>query len=75
MSKARRSAFDGIGTPQQPVVTRWASWLEAVFFCAEKFDQVKDIVNNFEGTGELLNGAKKIIAKNSLTRQLMDIFS
>ena len=34
-NQRRKAIFQGTGTPQQPVLTRWASWLRAGFFYPE----------------------------------------
>ena len=45
----RRERFASIGTPPQPVLTRWGIWLEAADYYSQNFVQVKKIVNSFEG--------------------------
>ena len=45
----RRGKFSEIGSPPQPMVTQWGSWLNAAKCYAENFPKVCDIVNAFEG--------------------------
>ena len=40
---SRRNLFHEIGTPPQPVITRWGTWLDAaVNYFAEKLPQIRD---------------------------------
>lgn len=48
-NRNRRERFASIGTPPQPVLTRWGTWLEAADYYSQNFVQVKEIVNSFEG--------------------------
>ena len=57
-NQRRKAIFQGTGTPQQPVLTRWASWLRAAFF----YPEVKRIVNCFAGDGVLVRETKKSVA-------------
>ena len=61
-NKDRRGNFSEIGSPSQPIVTRWGSWLNAVKYYAENFPIVCDIVNAFEGTGHQVVSAKEAVA-------------
>lgn len=72
-NKQRKAMFVGIGLPPQPVVTRWASWLEAAFYYADNFPEVKAIIENFEDDGILVDRAKQSVAKQGLPHQLMII--
>jgi len=65
--------FAEIGTPPQPIVNRWASWLEAAFYYADNYPEVKAIVEKFEDDGVLVQRAKESAAKDGLSRQLMVI--
>ena len=55
-NKDRRALFTGAGlsAPPQPVLTRWATWLEASFYYAENFQIIKQIVDKFEEGGKLV---------------------
>ena len=56
----------GLSAPPQPVLTRWATWLEASFYYAENFQIIKEIVGNFEEGGKLVERAKEAIAEPAL---------
>ena len=57
-NKHRRAKFSAINSPPQPVATRWGSWLKAAEYYAKNFPQVCEIVNAFEGTGQLVVESK-----------------
>ena len=52
-NKNRRVVFtpDGLPAPPQPILARWATWLEASFYYADSFHVMKEIVNSFEDCG------------------------
>ena len=73
-NKDRRGNFSEIGSPLQPIVTRWGSWLNAAKHYAENFPKVCDIVNAFEGTGHLVVNAKEAVAAETLPNSLKEIY-
>ena len=44
-NKSRRTLFDEIGSPPEPVVTRWGSWFNAAFYYADNLLEVQEIVS------------------------------
>ena len=73
-NKDRKAKFSAINSPPQPVVTRWGSWLKAAEYYAKKFPQVREIINAFEGTGQLVVKAKEAVAVESLPGSLREIY-
>ena len=75
-NKDRRALFTGAGfsAPPQPVLTRWATWLEASFHYAENFQIIKQIVDNFEEGGKLVEGAKEAMAEPAVFIELGQIY-
>ena len=72
-NKTRRSQFAKIGSPPQPVVTRWGSWLTAAGYYAENLLEVRKIVNSFEGNGVLVMKAKAAVNSDSVASSLVKI--
>ena len=70
---SRRSMFSEIGSPPNPVVTRWGSWLESCAYYAEHLPKVIEIVNNFEDDGLISQRAKEAVAQPSLTASLVSV--
>lgn len=56
-----------------PVVTRWASWLNAALFYADNMPKVREIVRGFEGNGLLVTRAKEIVEDETLCASLVEI--
>ena len=53
-NKSRQAQFKHIGSPPEPVVTRWGTWLKAADYYdyyADNLIEVKKILNEFEGDG------------------------
>ena len=50
-----------IGSPPQPVLTRWGTWLHAAEYYAENLVEVRDIANSFEGNSVLVTRAKAAV--------------
>ena len=73
-NKDRRAKFSAISSPAQPVVTRWGSRLKAAEYYAKNFPQVCEMVNAFEGTGQLVVKAKEVVVVESLPRSLREIY-
>ena len=65
--------FAAIGYPPQPIVTRWASRLNAAFYYADNLPDVKRIVGEFQGDGLLVTRAKEAIASEHLAKDLLSI--
>jgi len=43
-----KETLPGKSLPPQPVLTRWGTWLDAVRYYAENFDEVKSVVSTFD---------------------------
>ena len=74
-NRTRSAAFEAIGQPPQPVLTRWASWLEAAFYYSRSFHEVKEIVENFEDDQLLVERAKQSVNDCALITELILICS
>ena len=76
-NKDRRALFTGAGlsAPPQPVLTRWATWLEASFYYGENIQIIKQIVDNFEEGGKLVERAKEAIAEPAVFIELNQIYN
>lgn len=72
-NKVRKAMFSSIGYPPQPVVTRWASWLQAAFYYADHLPEVSAIVANFEGSGVLVTKAQQSVQAPLLNVHLLEI--
>jgi len=72
-NKDRMNAFQQVGKPPQPVLTRWTTWLRAAMYYADNLPVVKTIVNNFSGDGLLVSRAKEAVAHPALPAQLLAI--
>ena len=60
-NKDRKKFFAAIGYRPQPIVTRWASWLNAAFYYADNLPDVKRIVGEFQGDRLLVTRVKEAI--------------
>lgn len=69
----RRHKFSSIGTPPQPIVTQWGTWLLAALYYAKNLPQVKLIVEAFEDDGAQARRAKESVRNKDLPRELMEI--
>ena len=62
-----------IGSPPEPVVTRWNTWLKAADYYADNLIEVKKIVNEFEGDGILVKRAKEAVNDAGIAASLLKI--
>ena len=60
-NKSRQAQFKHIGSPPEPVVTRWGTWFKAMDYYAHNLIEVKKIVNKFEGDGILVERTKEAV--------------
>lgn len=74
-NKERKARFEEIGAPPEPILTRWASWLNAAFYYAEHFSHVKKIVEQFDDDGVIVEKAKQSVVGTHIPKQLAAIFS
>ena len=70
-NKNRRNKFNKIGTPPQPVLTRWGTWLNAAEYYAKNL--VREIVNAFEGDGILVSNTKAAVNDPNIAKLLAKI--
>ena len=69
----RRNKFNEIGTPPQPVLTRWGTWLNAAEYYAKNLVKVREIVNAFEGDGILVSKVKAAVNDPNIAKLLAQI--
>ena len=60
-NKTRRVPFTEIGSPPEPIVTRWSTWIASAEHYAENIVQVKEIVDSFSTNGILVQKAKEAV--------------
>ncbi len=65
--------FDEIGTPPQPMLTRWTSWLKAVTDYATNLPKVREIVKQLNCNGLLITRAQAILRSPNLAADLVKI--
>eukprot|EP00477_Mikrocytos_mackini_P001135 GAHX01001217.1.p1 GENE.GAHX01001217.1~~GAHX01001217.1.p1 ORF type:complete len:457 (-),score=48.95 GAHX01001217.1:118-1488(-) len=65
-NRERRADFTDIPIPPQPILTRWGSWLRALSYYKRHFNNIKDIVNNWEIKGKLTRDCKDIVNHSGL---------
>ena len=70
-NKSRQAQFKHIGSPLEPVVTRWGTWLKAADYYANNLSEVKKIVNEFEGDGILVKQAKEAVNDAGIAASLL----
>ena len=63
--------FNEVGTPPQPVLTRWGTWLNAAEYYAKNLVKVREIVNAFEGDGILVSVNAKAAVNNPNVAKLL----
>ena len=70
---SRRNLFQEIGTPPQPVITRWGMWLDAaVIYFAEKLPQIREIIAQFPGDGQIVTKVKHAALSPELELELTE---
>ena len=70
-NKSRRTLLEKIGSPPEPVVTRWGSWLTEAFYYADILPEVQEIVNNFHGDGIIVSRAKEAVNSKTIAASLV----
>ena len=74
VNPSRRNLFHEIGTPPQPVITRWGTWLDAaVNYFAEKLPQIREIIAQFPEDGQIVTKVKHAALSPELELELTEI--
>ncbi|MEL7308540.1 MAG: hypothetical protein AAGK05_12180, partial [Pseudomonadota bacterium] len=72
-NESRRRLFDDVGQPPAPIVTRWASWINAAVYYADKLPEVRAIFDSVHGGGLLTTRVKDILQDQQLATNLLTI--
>ena len=72
-NKSRQTQFKHIGSPPEPIVTRWGTWLKATDHYADNLIEVKKIVNEFEGDGIVVERTKEAVNGAGIAASLLKI--
>lgn len=72
-NKNRKNKFRLIGSPPEPVLTRWGTWIKAALYYSNNLPAVREIVESFEGNGLLVCKAKCAIQCTDLPQSLLEI--
>ena len=70
--KSQREQFQLVGYPPQPVVIRRGSWLKAAIYYSDNFHTIKNIINEFEGSGLLVKNNQIAVNNNLVFNELME---
>ena len=70
---SRTSRDRHMGSPSEPAVTRWGTWLKAADYYADNLIEVKKIVNEFEGDGIFVKRAKEAMNDAGIAASLLKI--
>ena len=74
----RRSLFrqsTSLPLPPQPVISRWSTWLEAVFYYADNYEPFKEFVSNLCNENEAIKKVKEILRDEFVPQHLSFIAS
>jgi len=70
----RQSFFDnGLSAPPLPILTRWASWIDAALWYAEHLPKIRDIVSSWTSHGKLVSAAKNALQSPDLQQSLTEL--
>ncbi|KAF7684974.1 hypothetical protein CDIK_4277, partial [Cucumispora dikerogammari] len=72
-NNTRKQMFISVSTLSDSVVTRWGTWLEAAFYYAKHFVEVKHMFNEIIGAGILLENAKEAVNSETVHSSLTKI--
>ncbi|KAF7687080.1 hypothetical protein CDIK_3083 [Cucumispora dikerogammari] len=72
-NNTRRQIFISVTTLPNLVVARWGTWLEAAFYYAKHFVEIKHIVNEITGIDILLENAKEAVNSETVHSSLTKI--
>ena len=74
-NRTRRSKFAHIGTPPQPVLTRWGSWLKAASYYAANLVELRNIFQSINEDGILMENVKRALQNETLAADICTIES
>jgi len=44
--------------PQQPIITRWGTWLQSAFFYADQLEEFNNVIENLEYNAKCIQNCK-----------------
>ena len=70
-----KTKFPEIHLPPSPTITRWRTWLLAVFYISQHIEQLTDVFNEFEGEQSIcVQVAHSLIVRPSIIASVNNIF-
>jgi len=63
----------GLSLPVKPVLTRWGTWLNAVFYYAENYAKIKEFITELVDSSKVIISAKDLVKSNTLENSLIEI--
>jgi len=67
--------YPNLSPPPKPIITRWGTWLNAVKYCCENFEKIKDVVSTFDSTistsAVSIQKAKNLLNKDDIKTNLI----
>ncbi|KAJ4451729.1 hypothetical protein ANN_03199 [Periplaneta americana] len=73
--QAFRQKLPDVSLSLEPVLTRWGTWLTAVDYYSEHFQELKELVATFEDNAVCVSEAKKIVDDCTVHNDLIHIKS
>lgn len=65
-----KELLPNVPLPPHPVVTRWGTWLKAVKFYAEYFDEIKSVVETMEPNAASIRNVQSLLHSTDLRNNL-----
>lgn len=66
-----KEKLPGVPLPPEPIITRWGTWLEAVLFYSQHFDQIKEVVEELDSNdASSIGESKEAIQDESIRKNI-----
>ena len=63
----------GLPLPPEVVITRWGSWLEAVFYFGHNFDLIRKFILNLKDKSKAITESKQLIKEPNLKLKILEL--
>ncbi len=68
-----KEMYPDLPLPPQPVITRWGTWLDAVQYYVDHYEEIRDVVQNIDDNSLAISKARALLRDDSVIGEITQI--